>query len=694
MMNHRWKNHGRRLLCGVVIGLFLPAIVLNGQQAGGSNAGGNSGGGNSGGGGGASQAGGGGGASSNLQSESKVVIFNALSECVDGLIEKMHENSDVQHNSAFVLTLPFTPDDAASCWELKRQLVWLNAKLGKVPKPPALDTKLKSKLDAGDALLAQLRMDYRDPSGGAAAGNQGASTSTSIMPDISELAGLGSSFTQFGTILSTLSSAVQLAETFHSSFTTSSGALGLSQQAVNSIVVNELTRRGYKVVDFSQYYIPENAYSAGKKPPGDLNHDTILDLMNAFRDNIDTLDGYLMTLQNDENAAKSQATNADQDAALLASFNAANTIGSLKNVNGTSAPKWDQTKVQKVADAIKDLKDASATWKAMPTNDTGYTKGVTAILSAATTFEQVLTGSVDPKYPLASNANSNSGGGGLSGTNTVATVTQPGGTVTTVNLVTSSNNSTTGNGNSGQGGNGGGNNNSAAAIPTSSSPSINLIEKYALLEQYLQRMDNEKIKLISAQVLVGDATQATVTRALLENYVAISGRAVVELQVFDPLQGEYDYSDHQEADHQYVYFPSRIRDGAENKWKDRDLLSHPRDVPGGDLNWYTRFDQARVAAGVQDRPILVEFVNSARAPFPVTSDSEIFNDNDLRAFATTHLILDRYDVSLADKEYQDHNLGISGHYRSRVHFLLYDPGKKTFTPVDTASEIEDAVGDD
>ncbi len=82
--------------------------------------------------------------------------------------------------------------------------------------------------------------------------------------------------------------------------------------------------------------------------------------------------------------------------------------------------------------------------------------------------------------------------------------------------------------------------------------------------------------VISPHVIVGDATETTVTRTFLTNFITISSHAIVQLQIYDPTTGLAVRSDPLQADRYYTYFPGRIRDISENHDKLRDSMAQLR----------------------------------------------------------------------------------------------------------------------
>jgi hypothetical protein len=654
-----------------VLFLLNVPLSLHAQSSGGSGGSSGSGAGSSGGSSSNGGSSGGGSGGSGLQSESKALIFQSLSECVGDLVEKMRHSVTGQNDPskpAFALSLPFLPDDAASCWEFKQQLLDLDKKLLAFQaslQAPSAPTPYEVMYGGFVDDLSKARADFNNinssfnggiPGGGSSSTPSASSSSTPS--DIKELGGAASSATAIGAIASTISGLLTIAESFHSTFTTSAGALGLDQPTVNSLVVNELINRGYRVYDFSQYYIPEGDFTSSTSsmnPPAKLEQQDILGLMGSLGQEIDQIDQNYQGVKAlpDVSSQNSGGTLADSLKAIYEALDAAKKNLLLlqdaskqeglhgKDEQGKPITHLDPADANIVTDDINKLQTHEDYLKSNFAKEyKTYTDGLSArkklistILKAATNFQQVILGAIAPKYPLSSASGSDGGGGGNS-TSTI-TLNSPDGKAYTITYSSSGGDSSS----TGSQGQGGGSSTAPQASP------INYIEKFALLEHNLKIMEKQHVKIIAAHVMVGDSTQTHVSRQIIEDYVALSNRAIVELQVFDPLQGSYLYSDHSESDHQYVYFPSRIRDGAENKWKDRDVLSHSsREVPYNDLEWFSRYDWAKKEAAETNRPILVYSDNSDAQPLGHGPEERIFADTNFKQYAAQKLVLLRVDA--------------------------------------------------
>jgi hypothetical protein len=599
-----------------------------------------------------STAGTGGGGGSSLQSESKVLIFQSMSECISDLVAKMHHTVTTTASGskpAFVLNLPFLPDDAASCWEFKRQFLFLDQSLaalkpslslGPYPGHYALYTKALPDLERIDANIQKLAQTYKEIKFAGAAAST--TTPAAATPNISELGGIGASATQIGVIASTISGLLAIAQSFHSTISTSEGSISLDQTTVNSLVVNELINRGYQVYDFSQFYISDDSYNK-VVPALALEKQNIMELMVTLTGDITTLDAGLVPilsatpLPSVKDAKGNLPPSPDTEIQKYLSFySQIQKESDAKHLTESSTKQLTQqeedmvkadqatlTDLQKAFPAAIDWATEYSSYSAAVTNN----KNVQGVLKAANTFAQTVLGVIAPKLPLASDTASNNNPGG---TNTTLSVALPDGKMVTASLPSSGNSTNTGSQSQGASG-------QSSSVPQASP--INYIEKFSLLEHDLDLMKDKHMKIIAAHVIVGDSTQTHVGREILEDYVALSNRAVIEMQVFDPLRGNYIYSDHSESDHQYVYFPSRIRDGAENKWKDRDFLAHPRDVPYNNLEWFSRADWAENEASTTRRPILVYYFNSDLRPLTHDPDERVFADSDFKTFAAQHLVL-------------------------------------------------------
>ena len=671
--------------------LLVPQIGVLAQQnpAGGNNGTTNTGTGN----GGANNNGGttGGSTASGLQSESKILLYDGVSQGLGKLVGKMKLSLDAGHSRkplAFMVTLPsFSADDVASCWELKRQL-------------RLLDQQLDALIQARDDLVKLSNFDSLK-FGGATGSTTASSSSTAANPSIKELSGLGADFTQFGMIASATSALLQLANTAHSTYTVSQGDLGLDQPTVNSILINQLAKRHLSVYDYTQAYLTEEDYlgdsqaasssplddvkgvivgnpgtvaapSAGATPPPVSEAPTLLDLVAKLHGDIVTLNDWQATVTNRNttvttlistalagvsddkkadytylegllNLPAVLAASANVDQALEGPIAYKTSIAQPLASNPNAGADTTTNQGHEGAPSPNDNGAAAAAFKngiqnpapppAASTNSIGQpslpatsASPTNDVMQPAVPAPLLTPTAPAPAKPAAGSKKDSSGTGSI-------TLVMPDGSTLSVPLTvaapapnTNSTSTLTNN-----------NNNASPSVPLTSP--INVIEKYRVIEAWAKRMAATHTYLISARVLLSNATQAHVSRFILEDYVALSSRNVLQVQVFDIFKARYRYSDDFEDYRQYVYFPSRVRDGAENKWKNEDTLTNDRTDSHESLQWMSSLTAAEAIAKEQCKDILMESVSSTSDYGKNTLEIALSNSNELRTFAAEHLVL-------------------------------------------------------
>jgi hypothetical protein len=543
------------------------AGATTGSSTGGGNPGSPSGGGGT-----------GGGASGGLQAESKVLTYQTMVDSIDaqiGHIPRWITNQkSVPPGVTFMFSLTFAVDDAASCWELKRQLAWMDYKLAYLKKITAIQDPVKQSLQGIETDINKWKQRWPSNSGAAPAAS---ASSSSFPPGINELEGVGGDASQIGLVLSGISSALTIAESLHSSTSTTEGALGLDVPTLNAVVASRLEHGGYNVSDFTQDYLSESAYdflddyggtkkSATKDdfttmyqcispkdpaitPPLDpgvksteswpvQEHFTVMELADVLQSCIDSLDGQFGTASSE--TLPSDFTSAQTYLNTILTQGAPGASGIPTDVPG----QLDHLTQAQTDEINHDLGILTHSVKPEATRYQNDLKGLGAVITAAAAYEQLLEGPLAPKYPVSSTYNP---------------------------IVTQQQNNSTGN-----------STNAAPASPSAPSSGssyaplttpISLLEKFAMIERFVRKLDSRNVYLITPHVIVGDATQTTVTRPILTNFTAISSHAVVILQIFDPSTGDAVPLNPEQADRYYTYYAGRIRDISENHDKERDSMA-------------------------------------------------------------------------------------------------------------------------
>jgi len=507
--------------------------------------------------------------SSGLQSEAKVLTFNGIADAMDHLVSDVTTCHFItakvsSQKPAFFFAEPFTSTDVANLFELRRLLKNLNDKMAEFTV--SIDgTIATSDMKTLTQYQQTLQMIEKAPGTdatlapfAAAASTSGSSTSssTAALPSVPALSGIGADATQIGLIMQAISGMITLANTFHSSATISQGSLGLDQPTINAMLSTRLRRQNCRVFDFTQSWMTEQDIEGDDTVAGydNTNHDSLLSRVQELNNNISELNKAL-TLPSGPDKIR------PVDLQVKLTTVAKEVTQDLKLAGLTGKNKTM-------------LQGFSSQLQQMQMDMQSVTDGL-AILTTASTFMESISGTLAPQYTLNAIQTANAGNTNADKTTTSLSGTAGSSSGITINVNGQSTNQTQGQTQTSSTNSGGG---SASTLSTNY---VNVIAKFVTIEKVLNQIrwyDRDKnlpMFLISCRVIVGDATEAKVSRYILEDYVALSNRAIVQIQVYNPFTSEVEYSDEAEGTHNYVYFPSRVRDSAENHFKSKDQLNPP-----------------------------------------------------------------------------------------------------------------------
>lgn len=509
--------------------------------------------------------------SSSLQSEAKVLTYNSIADAMDYLVSDVTSSHFITaHGStqkpAFFFAEPFSSTDVANLFELRRLLKNLNDKMAglKVSIDGTVATSdmktLTQYQQTAQAIEKAPGTDATLPPLAAVASTTGSGTTSaaSALPSINELSGLGADATQIGMIVQGISGLLTLANTFHSTSTIGQGALGLDQPTINSMLETRLRSHNCRVFDFTQSWMTEEDLPEDDNVAGydNTNHDSLLSRVEELNNNISNL-----------------------NTALTAPVGANNIRPVDLQVKLTTLAQeiTQDLKLAGLTDNNKSRLQGFATQIQVMQNDTQSVSDGLAILTTALNFVETLSGPFAPQYTL--NALQTASSSSTDNSKSTTSVTPPGGAAGGITINVNGQSSTQGQGqNQGQAQTSSSNSGSSSASSLSTNY-VNVIAKFVAIEKFLNQIrwyDRDKrlpMFLISCRVIVGDSTEAKVSRYILEDYVALSNHAIVQVQIYNPFTSEVEYSDEAEGTHNYVYFPSRVRDSAEDYSKSKDQLS-------------------------------------------------------------------------------------------------------------------------